>query len=68
MFLTGSGHRPRSRVEGRAGSLVGIPGHQGTSTGGLRTENIPAPCSESRSSPRCPTDDHGTNMSTAREN
>jgi hypothetical protein len=55
--LTGSGRRPRSR----AGSLVGIPGHQGTSTGGLRTEHNPAPCPESRSSPRCATDDHRTN-------
>jgi hypothetical protein len=46
---------------GAAGSLIGIPGHQGTSTGGLRTEHSPAPCPEWRSSPRYATDDHGTN-------
>jgi hypothetical protein len=70
MFLSGPRRRPRAGarrarslvgIPGWAGSLVGIPGHQGTSTGGLRTEHIPAPCPESRSSPRCATDDHETN-------
>ena len=47
--------------QGQAVCVVAISAQQRTTTGGLRIEHIPAPCPESRGSPRCATDDHGTN-------
>jgi hypothetical protein len=47
--------------QGQAVCVVAISAHQDKTTGGLRIEHIPAPCPDSRGSPRCATDDHGTN-------